>query len=265
MIPRLSSPGAGRLPGHAGGPLTRWWRMLHFSAQMVVLAASPGSWRGGQWPLVARQIVRACMPNLWWFGLLAALVALVITRIVVVTAISYGLSRYALEMVIRVLVLELIPLAAAFFVAIRYALPAGAEIHRLRRQGHFDALARQGLDPARHELVPRVLGGVLSVALLAGTAGCLALVLAYLVVHGFSPWGLAGYVRTVGQVLTPAVALVFAAKTLCFAFAVAVIPPASAMADAPRRALAGPELQGLFRMLSVMVLVELGSLMVNYS
>jgi len=265
MSPRPSPPGLVALPSLAGGLLTRWWRMLHFSAQMVVLAASPGSWHGAQWPLLAQQIVRASMPNLWWFGLLAALVALVITRIVVVTAISYGLSRYALEMVIRVLVLELIPLAAAFFVAIRYALPAGAEIRRLRRDGHFEQLLRQGIDPARQALVPRVVGGVFAVVLLAGTAGSLALVLAYLVVHGFSPWGLTGYVRTVGQVLSPAVALVFAAKTLAFAFAAAVIPPASAMAEAPVRGRAGPELQGLFRMLSVMVLVELGSLLVNYS
>ena len=43
-----------------------------------------------------------------WFTLLAALVSLVLIRIVVVTAVSYGLSRYALEMVVRVLVLELI-------------------------------------------------------------------------------------------------------------------------------------------------------------
>lgn len=245
--------------------LARWWHMLHFSAEMLVLSGSHGSWRGDQWPLLARQIVRATMPNLWWFGLLAALAALVITRIVVVTALSYGLSRYALEMVIRVLVLELIPLAAAFFVAIRYALPAGAEIAALRRSGQFDAQAAQGLDPARRELVPRVVGGIFAVALLAGAAGSVALVLAYLVVHGFSPWGLPGYVRTVGHVLSPTVALVFALKTLFFAFAVAVIPPASAMAETARRARAGPELQGLFRMLAVMVLVELGSLLVNYS
>ena len=43
----------------------------------------------------------------------------------VVTALSYGLSRYALEMVVRVLVLELIPLSAALFAALRSRMPAG--------------------------------------------------------------------------------------------------------------------------------------------
>ena len=57
-----------------------------------------------------------------WFTALSALVSLVIIRIVLVTALSYGLSRFALEMVVRVLVLELIPLSAALFVALRSGL-----------------------------------------------------------------------------------------------------------------------------------------------
>lgn len=244
--------------------LLQWWRMLRFGAEMLALAGQPGSYRGGHWPGLARQIVAATLPSLWWFTLLAALASLVITRIVVVTAISYGLSRYALEMVIRVLVLELIPLAAAFFVAIRYALPAGAEISALRDRGHFEALQRAGRDPARHELVPRVLAGVFGVATLATAAGMVALLLAYVVVYGFSPWGVPGYVRTVGQVLSPTVALLFIVKTLLFSLAVALIPPASAMVERARASRAGPELRGLFRMLAAMVLIELASLFVNY-
>ncbi len=242
----------------------RWWRMLGFIAQVLVLAVTPASYRGAQWPLLARQIVQATVPSLWWFTLLAALAALVITRIVVVTALSYGLSRYALEMVIRVLVLELIPLAAAFFVAIRYALPAGAELSALRARGAFEAHQRRGLDAVQCELLPRVLAAIFAVLTLAAASGVVALVLAYVVVHGFSPWGVPSYTRTVGQVLSPTVSLVFVMKTVLFSLAVALIPPVSAMADHPRRARGGPELQGLFRMLGVMVLVELASLLVNY-
>src|SRR6218665_3663179 len=81
-----------RLPGRARparvGHMARrwalaWWRLFYLGAVVLVL---PG------------------------FTVLAALISLVLTRIVVVTALSYGLSRYALEMLIRVLVLELIPL-----------------------------------------------------------------------------------------------------------------------------------------------------------
>ncbi len=248
-----------------GRSIVHWWQLLNFGAQLLVLAGERRSYAGAQWPLVAREIVRATLPNLWWFSLLAALAALVITRIVVVTAQSYGLSRYALEMVIRVLVLELIPLAAAFFVAVRYALPAGVEIASMRRHGDFEAMQREGLDPARRLLVPRVVGGVFAVATLAAASGIVALVLAYFVVHGLSPWGLPGYVRTVGHVLSPPVALVFLLKTLLFSLSVALVPPASAMATGAGRGRTGTELQGLFRMLAAMVLVELASLMVNYS
>jgi len=67
----------------------------------------------------------------------------------VVTALSYGLSRYALEMVIRVLVLELIPLTAALFVAMRCTIPNGSQLAHLRLTGRFEALRRQGSDPSR--------------------------------------------------------------------------------------------------------------------
>ncbi|NRF68365.1 ABC transporter permease [Aquincola sp. S2] len=263
-------PRAALFAHRASAPFTRWfagwWRVVQFSTLMLTLAASPASYRGGeQRRALAQHLVAGTSAALAWFTLVAALATLVITRIVLVTAISYGLSRYALEMLIRVLVLELIPLAAAFFVAVRFALPAGTEIVALRRSGRFAALQAAGRDPLRHELLPRALAGVFAVWMLAAASGVTALVLAYLVAHGFSPWGLAGYSRTVGHVLSPTVALVFVLKTLLFSLAVALMPLASAMADAPaRRTRAGPELRGLIRMLAVMVLIELGSLMVNY-
>jgi phospholipid/cholesterol/gamma-HCH transport system permease protein len=242
-----------------------WWRVLRFAALMLALAGSPGSYREGRWAIVANHLVRGVGGALGWFTLIAALMTLVITRIVLVTAFSYGLSQYALEMVIRVLVLELIPLAAACFVAVRGALPAGAEITTMRRRGELDALRRAGRDPLQHELLPRALASLFLVLMLAVAAGLVALVLAYLVAYGFSPWGLAGYTRTVGGVMSPPVALVFTLKTALFAAAVAVLPLVSAMADSPvRRTRSGPELRGLLRMLAVMVLIELGSLSVNY-
>ncbi len=293
-----SAPPAGSL---ATQPVLRWfvgwWRVLRFAALMLALAASPSSYREGRWSIVANHLVRGAGGALGWYTLIAALMTLVITRIVLVTAFSYGLSQYALEMVIRVLVLELIPLAAACFVAVRSALPAGAEIAAMRRRGELQSLRRSAHAPARpptqpqpptrppeghapehaaqmlprlprdpllHELLPRALASLFLVLMLAVAAGVVALVLAYLVAYGFSPWGLAGYTRTVGGVMSPPAALVFTLKTALFAAAVAVLPLGSAMADSPSRTRSGPELRGLLRMLAVMVLIELGSLTVNY-
>src|SRR2546427_3721223 len=137
--------------------LGSWWQIMLFGVVVLTLALSPSTYSRAGRSAIARQIVRATAPNLMWFTVLSALISVVLIRIVVVTALSYGLSRFAIEMVVRVLVLELIPLTAAMFVALRCTLPDSAEIELMRAQGALDALRRQGLDPIRHEFLPRVL------------------------------------------------------------------------------------------------------------
>src|SRR5438874_275214 len=96
-----------------------WWHMLHLGAVALVMAMSPSTYHRANRLATSRYIYTSTWQVLPWFTLLTALVSLVIIRIVLVTAQSYGLSRYALEMVVRVLVLELLPLSAAMFAALR--------------------------------------------------------------------------------------------------------------------------------------------------
>ena len=232
--------------------------MALLAAQVLVLALSPGSYRRGRGAALARSLYAATGPLLPSFTVLAALAALVIIRIVIATALSYGLSRFALDVLVRTLVLELIPLSAALFVALRYSLDAGDEA-RVRRE------ARHPPDVAgwlRDDVLPRALAGLFAVLTLALVSGVLTLVLAYLSVYGFSSWGLAGFTRTVGQVFNPVVALIFALKTLAFGLAVAVIP----VMDAPaRRGTPGrDDLARLARLLVVVLAVEVASLVGNY-
>ena len=123
-----------------------WWRIIHFGALILVLALSPSSYSRSNRSSLARHVYEDTAPMLLWFVVLSSLISLVIIRIVVVTAVSYGLSQYALEMVVRVLVLELIPLTAAVFAALRCALPNAAEISDLRERGLYDAHAQHGVD-----------------------------------------------------------------------------------------------------------------------
>jgi hypothetical protein len=148
-----------------------WWQIVHLGAVMGVLALSPASHRQlGRQGLVAH-LYLASGPMLPGFTVVTALISLVVIRIVTVTALSYGLTQYALEMVVRVLVLELIPLAAALFAALRTTLPMAAELAALRSRGHFEALLAQGRDPLVDEVLPRVLAGMFSVLLLAAVSG----------------------------------------------------------------------------------------------
>ena len=255
MSALLSSPGALAEMGRATLRwLAGWWRIVHFGAVILVLALSPSSYDRGRRPALARQIYLGTAPILLWFTVLSSLISLVVIRIVVVTALSYGLSKYALEMVVRVLVLELIPLTSAIFVALRCAIPNAAEVYDLRARGGFAALTRAGVDPLRREVLPRVVAGMFSVLLLA-----------YLSVHGFTTAGFAGYTRTVGRVFGPGVALIFVLKTFFLALAVGLIPIATVLFEGARTQLRlSAELQGLVRLFTVVLLIEAASLIGNY-
>jgi phospholipid/cholesterol/gamma-HCH transport system permease protein len=243
--------------------LLGWWRIVHFSAVIGVLALSPASYTRAVRRATARHMVLDTVPMLPWFSLLSSLICIVIARIVVVTALSYGLTQYALEMLVRVLVIELLPLTAALFVAVRCAIPHGAEIAVLRQHGALRPLQSQGIDPLHHEVLPRALAGLFSVALLALLAGALAMGLAYLVTYGFTTWALPGYTRTVGRVFEPDVVVVFLVKTLLFALAIVLVPLGSALHDDTRSRISA-EVRGLVRLFALLLLIEAASLAVNY-
>lgn len=245
--------------------LAGWWRIIFFGATILVLALSPSSYRRETRHAVMRHLYVDTAPVLGWFTGLCALLALVITRIVVVTALSYGLSRYAVEMVIRVLVLELIPLTAALFIALRCTIPNGAALAEMRRLGQFDAMRRQGIDPVTAQVLPRVLAGIYATITLAALSCVVATVLAYVGVYGATPAGLPAYTHVFGHVFNGAVSLIFVMKTLFFSLAVSIIPMASGLydveGDGSRESAA---LQGLVRMFAILLLLEAASLAVNY-
>ncbi|MBP6720620.1 MAG: ABC transporter permease, partial [Rhodoferax sp.] len=84
--------------------------MIHFGAAVLVMALSPSTYNRRHRAVTSRYIYRNTWEVLPWFTVMSTLLSLVLIRVVVVTALSYGLSQYALQMVVRVLVLELIPL-----------------------------------------------------------------------------------------------------------------------------------------------------------
>lgn len=257
-------------PGRAARRwLAAWWQIVHLGALVGALLLTPSTYGRARRPLLARHTVAAALPLLGWFGVVSTLLSLVIARIVLVTAASYGLSQYALGMVVRVLVLELVPLVAALFVAVRVTVPASAVLAAMRQAGQLEALRRRGGDVLRDEILPRAAAALFCMLLLAAFSSVVTLVLAYLLAHGFTPWGLARFTRQVGQVFTPAVTLIFVLKTLGFGAAVAVIPLGSGLHDRADRAERGQalplELQGLVRLFAAILLIEMASLMGNYA
>lgn len=239
--------------------LAGWWRILHLGAVLLALALTPSTYAPAQRRMLQERLYQAAAPALLWFSGISMLVSLVLIRIVLVTALSYGLSQYALEMVVRVLVLELIPLTAALFAALRATIPQAAEIALLRAQGRWGGLP----DPLLAEVLPRVASSLFCALLLAAVSCVVALGVAYASVYGFTLAGFAAYTHTVGHVFSPVVSTIFGLKILLFGLAVALVPVATVL-DAPPHAPVGTELRGLVRMFTVLVLIEAASLVGNY-
>ena len=258
-----------RTVGHTSMAPARWaaaWaRITFFASVMIVRACSPRSYGPQTRYNLARHTYVDTAPILGWFTVLIALFTVIITRIVVVTSARYGLSQYALEMVIRVLVVELIPLTAALFVSLRTTIPSGAALVEMRRIGHFRTLRRQRLDPIAVEVLPRMLAGIFACITLAALSCVVAGVLAYLAVYGFTMAGMDAYVHMAGRVFNPLFTFIFSLKTVLFAVAVSVIPMASGLNniedDGSRESAA---LQGLVRMFGVLLGLEALSLVGNY-
>ena len=226
--------------------LRNWWNIIHFSAVMLVLVLSPSSYQKHTRTRIAEHIYVNTWQVLPWFTVLCSLVSLVLIRIVVVTAQSYGLSNFALEMVVRVLVLELLPLSAALFVVLSTGLLKPMQIDSAPDLRHY---------------LPQVLGSAFSVLTLAAVSSTLTLVLAYLVVYGFSPWGFADYTRMVGRVFDPVVLVIFSLKIASFSMAVALIPLASCLYAPPSD---NPMPAGTVRLFLILVLIEAATLAIKY-
>ena len=243
-----------------------WGFIFYVAAAVWVLLLSPSTYSVANTRRVMQRIYADTMPVLLGFTLLAALLCMVLTRIVVVTATSYGLSNYALEMVIRVLVIELIPLTSALFVAMRCTIPNGTDMLQLRTSGIWAQREQQGQDLLRTQVLPRIVSGVFACITLAALSCAVGLVTAYLGVYGTSWAGLQGYTRMFGRIFTPSVTLLFVIKLWLSSWAVAVIPVANGLST-PHTAglmLRGDELRGLARMFAVLLVIEILSLVGNY-
>lgn len=245
--------------------MASWWRVFHFGARALVMACSPKAYDRATANLMARQIYYTAWQILPGFVLICALLSYMVIRIVILYTMSYGLAEYALNLVVRVLVLELIPMFVALFVALRSGAAINTEVALMHIRGDLERMQRAGADPMRHELVPRVVGSAVSVVALTVIGGSIALVLAYVAIYGFSPGGAEGYTHAVGQNFNLVITLGLGLKALFFGLAVAVIPITASL-DAPREMRFAPiaVLNGMVRLFLSLALIEGVSLALKY-
>lgn len=242
-----------------------WWRVFHFGAQALVMAASPSAYDRATSNLMARQIYFTAWQILPGFVLVCALFSYLVIRIVIQAAGSYGLEEYALNIVVRMLVLELIPTFVALFVALRSGAAINTEVVLLHIRGDLEALQKAGADPMRHELVPRVVGTAIAVIALTVIGGSLALLLAYVAMYGLSAGGLNDYTDAIGGIFDVVITLSLGLKALFFGLTVAIIPITASL-EVPREMRFAPiaVLTGMVRLFLSLALIESAFLMIKY-
>ena len=249
----------------AVGWFQAWWRAARFGFSVVAAVLSPKLYTPRAREATTRQIYFTAWQVLPGFTLFAALLGMVVVEITLRVARQFGLEQYVLELTFRVLVLELMPLLTALFVALRSGAAISTEIALMRVAGEFHDLDNAGIEPFERDFVPRVAAAAVSVFALTTLACVFVLALSYLLMFGLSPWGFDAYTRTVARVFTPLALGGLVLKCIAFGVAVAVIP-ISAGLEATRQPNSAPVavMGGMVRLFFALGLIEVASLAVKY-
>jgi phospholipid/cholesterol/gamma-HCH transport system permease protein len=247
--------------------LNGWVTVFRFALTALVGVMSPSMYNKATRLIVQKQIYFTAWQILPGFALFAALFSFLIIEIVGTTAAKYGLYEYALELIVRILVLEILPLMTVLFIALRTGAAINTEVALMKIQNELDALQRMGIDPLRLELLPRVIGGTISVLALTAVNIVIALWLTHLLMIEFHPLSLtpSDYTRMIGRVLDIPALVVLWLKTLAFGFAVTVIPIAEGLST-PQKLFYAPiaVLRGMVRLFFSLMLIEAAALAIVY-
>ncbi|MDO4723861.1 MAG: ABC transporter permease [Comamonadaceae bacterium] len=264
--PRLSTHGtdSGSFGQHAHEWWLLWWSNLYLGSSMLVLLCRPGRHWWRIWQVVTAQVYARLRWSLLGFLLIAYILGSVATQITQQTLQGFGLAHFTPSLMVRILLVEVVPLAAALVAAIKLTIPLGAELAMLRHRKHLARLEAAGIDALRVEFLPRLLMGVYAAIMLAAMGSAAVMVTLYLNIYGYTLAGLEVFTHAFGRTMTPLFTFIFAAKAIAFGYIVALIPLTAAFTD-PRYGLRrDSELATLARMLALLTLVEVLSLIANY-
>ena len=243
-----------------------WGRTARFAFAATAAVLSPSTYTARMRATAVKQVYFTVWQVFTGYILFTALLSAVVTEITLQAARDYGLSIYALDLVFRVLVLEILPLLTALFVALRSGAAISTEVALMQVGGDLHALRAAEVDPFEREFVPRVLAAAISVFALTIMSGAMALLIAYVSMYGFSPWGFGEFTRAVANAFSPYAMAGFVLRSFAFGAVVAVIPIAAGL-DATREMKSAPVavMGGMVRLFFALGAIEVLSLIVKYA
>ncbi|MBW8305928.1 MAG: ABC transporter permease [Thiobacillus sp.] len=247
------------------GWFTVGYAMFAFLAKAGLLLLDRTTWNRATFDVVVKQVYFTAVQILPVFLGYALVISWLIITIILSTARDFGLTAFASEMTIRVLVLELLPFLTALFVALRSGSAINTEVALMQVNNELDALAHCKVPPMQFEFLPRLIGGVVSVVILAGLAGLLALLLGYLSIYGVSTAGFEPYTQTIAKIFDFKIMAGLIVKCALFGLAVTLIPVTAGL-ETPKKLFMVPVsvLRGMMRVFFAIVTIEVVSLALKY-
>ncbi len=252
-----------------GAKVTGWFAvgygMFSFLVQATLLLLDRSTWNRATFDVVVKQVYFTAVQILPVFLGYALIISWLMITIILSTARDFGLTEFASEMTIRVLVLELLPFLTALFIALRSGSAINTEVALMRVNNELDALAHCKVPPMQFEFLPRLIGGVISVVCLAALAGLLALLLGYLAIYGLSMAGFAAYTQTLAKIFSFPIVAGHLIKSALFGLAVTLIPVTAGL-ETPKKLFMVPVsvLRGMMRVFFAIVTIEVVSLALKY-
>jgi phospholipid/cholesterol/gamma-HCH transport system permease protein len=252
-----------------GAKVTSWfivgYGMAAFLARALRTLAQRESWNRATFEVVVKQVYFTAVQILPVFLLYALLIAWLLIRIILDTAREFGLTEFATEMIIRVLILELLPFLTVLFIALRSGSAINTEVALMQVNNELYALAHCQVPPMPFEFLPRLIGGVISVLTLAGLACLLTLLLAYTSIFGLQLAGYEAFTQTIAKIFNLGVVVGFIVKCTLFGLAVTLIPVTAGL-ETPKKLFMVPVsvLRGMMRVFFAIVAIEGVSLALQY-
>lgn len=247
------------------GWFTVGYGIFAFLVQAVLLLLDRATWNRATFDVVIKQVYFTAVQILYVFLGYALVISWLIITIILSTARDFGLTGFASEMTIRVLVLELLPFLTALFIALRSGSAINTEVALIQVNNELDALAHCKVPPMQFEFLPRLIGGVISVTTLAGLAGLLALLLAFLSIYGTTMAGFEPFTQTIAKVFNFRIVVGLIVKCGLFGLAVTLIPVTAGL-ETPKKLFMVPVsvLRGMMRVFFAIVAIEVVSLALKY-
>ncbi|HQT00765.1 MAG: ABC transporter permease [Hydrogenophilales bacterium 16-64-46] len=239
--------------------------LFAFAGRAALLLLDRSTWNRATYDVVIKQVYFTAVQILHVFLGYALVISWLLITIILSTAREFGLTEFATEMTIRVLVLELLPFLTALFIALRSGSAINTEVALMRVNNELDALAHCKVPPMQFEFLPRLIGGVISVVVLAALAGLLALLLAYLSIYGLTMAGFDAFTQTVAKIFDFRIVAGLVIKCALFGLAVTLIPVVSGL-ETPKKLFMVPVsvLRGMMRVFFAIVAIEVLSLALKY-